>query len=132
MNLEGYTGIIMKFFTTPLIVVFSFTISTMSLAGSIFEIDINGISIGDSLLNHFDERQIKSWRTTDYSSTGKDKTFVKIESSDAKFRKYDQMSFHVKPNDENYTIYGISAIKIFGEQDIELCLSLKKKWLPIA
>ena len=116
----------MRFFTIPLFVVFSFTIPTMSLAGSIFEIDIDGISIGDSLLNHFDERKIKSWKTTDYSSIGKDKTFVRIENSDAKFRKYDRMSFHIKPNDKNYTIYGISASKIFGEQDIELCLSLKK------
>ena len=116
----------MKLFITPLIFVFSFMLPTMSLAGSIFDVDINGVSIGDSLLDHFDERQIRSWSTSDYSSVGKDKTFVILEG-DAKFQNYDHLRFHVKPNDKNYTIYGVSAGKFFGKQNIELCLSLKKK-----
>ena len=117
----------MRIFFIQFIFIFFTVLPTISSADSIFDLKINGMSIGDSLLDHFDENEIKDWERTDYSGVEKDRTFVQISTDVIKFQIYNRMSFHIKPDDKNYAIYGMSAVKMFGRGNIELCLSLKEK-----
>ena len=94
-----------KLFT---ILILIFTLQTQSQADDIQDFQIEGMSIGDSLLDYFDEKKIKTHlRNTPF----KDNTFILYEfRKDSKFETYDWVQFYVKPNDKNYTIYSIGGL----------------------
>tara|TARA_B110000008_G_scaffold165595_1_gene165814 strand:- start:813 stop:2129 length:1317 start_codon:yes stop_codon:yes gene_type:complete len=83
---------------------------------------LDGISIGDSLLEHFNMSEINKWIKTNYP---KSKKFIKLESNNISLEGYDSSSFHLKENDADYIIYGMSFIKFFGKENINQCLDFK-------
>ena len=108
----------MKIFLSILILIFYFQL--WSKAEDINDFEIEGMSIGDSLLNYYSEDQIlKNIDPNVHKNTdGKFKTTGFYGS----FNEYDGMQFTVKSNDKKYIIYGISAGIFYS--DIEKC---KKK-----
>ena len=105
------------------LIIFVLLFSSSVVAEDISDFQIEGISIGDSLLDYMSEREIKSeieWSKNFYDYKTKD--FAEVYSF-KKGDQYEYLSFLIKPNDKNYLIYGI-----YGNLDnnIDECLKMKK------
>ena len=106
----------MKKVSTYLFLIF-FSFQTSSLPDDIRDFQIEGISIGDSLLDYFSEEEIKHFEVGYYK---KDKTFNASNFSGFPFFKvYDVVQVHFK-NNKKYIIYGISGI-IYYKKNINDC-----------
>ncbi len=107
----------MKFFLTVFIILFS--LQSLTKADDIRDFEIEGVSIGDSLLDYFTKDQIDN---NDLKANFKDKTVegILFQNIDL-IVNYDAMQFVYKI--KNMEIINITALIQTGE-DIELC---KKK-----
>ena len=103
-----------------------FTLHTPSLADDIRDFEIEGISIGDSLLDHFSEEKIKKTKKTYYP--GNDR-FFRINIKKPNMEIYESLQFHLKDNDKNYKVYSISGLIFFREkkENINECNKIKKE-----
>ena len=104
------------------ILILIFTLQTPSQADDIRDFEIEGMNVGDSLLDYFSKREIENGTTTLYP---KSKDFFNLSILNSKSDTYDQFSFHLKKDDKNYIIYSISGDFHF-ENDIKGC-NIKKK-----
>ena len=86
-------------------------IQSFSQAQNIKEFEIEGISVGDSLLDFFDAEKIKSGISKNLYKSDK---FVKVDLRSPKFETYEVLQFHVKKN-SNYTISMISGGIFFDD-----------------
>ena len=102
------------------IVVLGLLLTLSAKADDIRDFEIEGISIGDSLLDFYSEKEIKQNIKVNYFSRIKDKTFVTAEIRNDKFKNYDGLQIILKRNDNTYKIYGMHGI-IFYEKNINLC-----------
>ena len=103
-----------------LILILTLNFQSWTKADDIRDFEIEGISIGDSLLDFYSEKEIKQNIKVNYFSRIKDKTFVTTEIRDDKFKNYDGLQIILKRNDNTYKIYGMHGI-IFYEKNINLC-----------
>ena len=122
----------MRVFITVLVLIFSF--QSWTKADDIRDFEIEGMSIGDSLLDYFSEEEIKN-NKTDYYKNKKNFQFVAIEiENHNSFKQYYGMQFHVKKNDNNYIIYSISGYN-YCREDIKNCNNqieiIEKEFLEI-
>ena len=108
----------MRIFLSALIFILSF--QSWTKADDITDFEIEGLSVGDSLLNYMTKNEI----TKDFSFVYKNKEFATVFYS--KKTKYDNIQITVKPKDENLIIHGISAIIYYDDRYSE-CLVQKKK-----
>ena len=75
----------------------------------IYEYEIEGISIGDSLLEHLKEEEIvKEIQENKFVYKNLSDVFGEVYLFD-NFKEYDTLSFFVKSRDKNYNIYSISG-----------------------
>ena len=108
-----------KLSTYLFLILFSFQIS--SWADDIRDFQIEGMSLGDSALDHFSENEIKNNTMTNYYKNMKNFPFVAIEIyQHPSFKNYSGVQFHVKKNDKKYKIYSISGYD-FYDNDIKGC-----------
>tara|TARA_B110000259_G_scaffold117084_1_gene133227 strand:+ start:445 stop:1047 length:603 start_codon:yes stop_codon:yes gene_type:complete len=89
---------------------FTFNVS----ADDVRDFEIEGISIGDSLLDHFKIKTIKSARKYKYKNT----KFYSIDIWSDKFNQYAAIQFHLKEKDKKYVIHSLSGTLIFGKLGI--------------
>ena len=93
-------------------------------ADDIRDFQIEGISIGDSLLEYYNLDQINNFFRNDYNN----EKFYKLEIADQsllnKLKKYNSLSFHFKKNDNKYIVQNLGGIIFYNE--IDDCLSEKK------
>ena len=113
-----------KLSTYLFLILFSFSIP--SHADDISEYQIEGISIGDSLLEHLSKEQIISEieankPTYNYLNNDFEEVYL-FESSD----KYYALSFMVKPKDKYFNIYSVRGL-IDYDNKIEQCFIKKKE-----
>ena len=105
-----------KLSTYLFLILFSFSAS--SFADDISELQIEGISIGDSLLDHLSGEEI----ITEIESNKLSYNYLTDEFGEVylegNFEIYDLLSFFVKPDDKNYTIYDIRG-GIYYDDGIE-------------
>ena len=80
-------------------------ISAQSYADDIRDLQIEGISIGDSALDYFSEEKILNNRAHYF----KNKTYTPVEIDDESFEIYDGVQFGYKTGDKNYTILGLAG-----------------------
>ena len=88
-----------------LILILTFSFQTFSKADDIRDFEIEGISVGDSLLDFYSEENILDSQTTIFPG---DKMFYDIHiplDSDS----YDQITYTVKSNDKKYIIEQIAG-----------------------
>ena len=104
-----------------LLTLFVFFLSFSLIAEDISDFEIEGISIGDSLLDFFSEEEIKNNIYHYYNN----KTYTPVQIKSKLFTTYDGMNFNYKTNDNNFIIYGISG-KIFINNDFKKCENMKK------
>lgn len=103
-----------------MVLVLIFGIQSLTKADDVRDLEIEGMSVGDSLLEFFDERTIKKGIR---SHTYADDTFFDVEIYDHKlFNKYQNVSFSLKKNDKKYKIYQIVGFNIY-KNNIEECLN---------
>ena len=87
-----------------LVIILIFSIQSLSNADDVRDFELEGVSIGDSLLDHFSEKEIKKEMNNAFFY--KDNKFVDIFFDIN--RTYDYLQVTVKPNDKSYIIQGIS------------------------
>tara|TARA_B100001540_G_C15718792_1_gene602029 strand:+ start:81 stop:653 length:573 start_codon:yes stop_codon:yes gene_type:complete len=107
----------MKVFIAVLILIFG--LQSWAKANDIRDLQIEGMSIEDSLLDYFSESKIKNSPSAYYPGS---KKYKKIEVQ-IQYKDYDLVAFHFKTKDKKYLIAQIQGI-IFYDKNIKKC---KKK-----
>ena len=110
-----------------LILIFFLTLSLNSLtkADDIRDFEIEGMSIGDSLLDYFSEDKIKSSKQeTQYP--GSDRYTILTFNEKDRFEIYDSVQIDYKKNDKKYIIASIMGMLSFIN-DIDACYKEQKK-----
>ena len=102
-----------------------FTLQTLSWADDISDFQIEGLAIGDGLLNIFSKKEIDSIEPTYYPDSRK---FHDIPIVSHKFKDYDQVTFGLKRDDEKYIIYGLAG-DLYYENDFKNCMKKKEEIL---
>ena len=111
----------MKKLSTYLFLIF-FSFSAPSFADDISDFQIEGMSIGDSLLDYFSEEKITNsnrhypYLDNEFYTVGFDR-----ENS---FEVYDTVAIHLKTDDKKYKIYSVDGI-IFYINNIDDCYKKK-------
>ena len=106
------------------ILILIFTLQTPSQAEDIRDFQIEGMSIGDSLLDYISKEKILSEKENSkniYGGLGKQIFFEAYYREKAgAFENYDYLSFFVKSDDEDFIIQAIYAVKYYLK-DIDKC-----------
>jgi len=112
----------MRLFLAILILIFGF--QSWAKADDISEFEIEGMSLGESLLDHFTLEFIKN--NSDYGDNYKSKEFFDVEilNHNSQFEIYDGIQIAVKSNDKSFIIHGIDGVKIYT--NINKCLKDRK------
>ncbi len=113
-----------KLSTYLFLILFSFSAS--SFAEDIFEFQIEGISIGDSLLDHLSKEEIINEIEINkpaYSYLTDKFGEVYLRGN---FDTYDRLSVFVKPKDKHYTIYSIYG-SISYDDKLKQCFAKQKE-----
>jgi len=110
-----------------LLTLFFLLFSSSVVAEDISDFQIEGMSIGDSLLDYMTEEEIKTEiRVNRYMYNYLTDEFGEVYFFD-EVKNYDYMSFFVKTDDKNYLIYGLrGVIKI---NNLEKCFEKQNKLL---
>ena len=108
------------------IFLFILSFSIPSYSDDIQDLQIEGISIGDSLLNYTSKKKIlseikKNEPTYNYLNNDFGEVYLRNN-----FEEYDFLSFFVKQKDKLYTIYSIAGIIMYDDK-IEQCLAKQKE-----
>ena len=108
-----------KLSTYLFLILFSF--SAPSFANDISDFQIEGMSIGDSLLDYFSEDEIKNNIIKDYYKYKSNKKFITVEFNELSFFKTykDGVQIDLK-NEKKYEIYGLSG-HIWYKENIDDC-----------
>ena len=119
----------MRIFLVLLILIFG--TQSLSRANDIREFEIEGISIGDSLLDFMNLKKIEE-KINSYSDKGyiyKSKKYYALtfdrSEFNSNFELYDQVQFHFKDKDNSFTIESIAGIKLY-KNNIDQCYSFLK------
>ena len=103
-----------------------FTLQAPSQADDIRDFQIEGISIGDSLLDHFTEAEFKEASKEAEIRFHKDNKFAELLFyKHSKFEIYDGVRVVWKPKDENYQLYGVTGL-IYFRYNFEDCSNKRK------
>ena len=110
---------IMRIFLSVLILLLS--LQSWTKADDIRDFEIEGISIGDSLLDHFSEAEIKNGiRNMNIYS---DDSFYDVEIYNLDLSaEFKNLSFSLKKNDKLYKIYNVTGFK-FYEDNVKDCFN---------
>tara|TARA_B110000240_G_scaffold195450_1_gene245134 strand:+ start:714 stop:1307 length:594 start_codon:yes stop_codon:yes gene_type:complete len=114
--------------TTRKCIILSFIIllSNNSYSKDVYDIDIYGYKLSKSLFDYFSAQEIKGMiKQTELATQNK---FDRYQyDGKTKDGAYDAFTFQVRKGDPTLILYGISAVKFFGKNNIELCESKRKK-----
>ena len=110
----------MRVFIIFLLLVFNF--QSLSKADDIRNFEIDGITVGDSLLEFYslEEIQLELKDAVYYPKSKKMKVVGFMAKESNLYRKYD---FHIKDNDKKYIIYSMKGLV---KLEIDECLDQKK------
>ena len=108
-----------------LVLVLTFSPQSWTKADDISDFQIEGMSIGDSLLDYFSETDIKKNKRKNAYRWKKNRKFISIEiNSHSSFKNYDAIQASYKTNDKEFKIYALSGILAF-RNDIQKCYKKK-------
>jgi len=110
-----------KIYFFILTLILSFNLNIL-YASEIKEFELEGMSIGDSLLDHFSKNEIKNSKQVNQYPND---SYILYAFSDLmNLKKYDLITISTKKNDKKYTVTSISAGLRFS--NLDECLNLKK------
>jgi hypothetical protein len=101
------------------ILVLSLYFITPSWSDDIKDFQIEGMSIGDSLLNYMSREEIKLSKRNYFKSQRKYYVVAKTNN----LKKYDNVDLYLKTGDKNYTIRTLGGMI---RLDLKECLAIKK------
>ena len=107
----------MKIFPTLFVLLFSSSV----FAGDISDFEIEGMSIGESLLNYFNEREIIN-NTQDKQYPKSDKFIISLFVNKSFFQTYENITIKYKKKDNNFIIHNISG-GIYYNDNFNNCLN---------
>lgn len=90
-----------------LLLVFIFNIQSWTKADDIRDFEIEGMSIGDSLLDFFNKNEIEKNKAYFYKS----KEYYAFVSTKYSSENYDGVQFHVRDDDDKFVIEAIEGMK---------------------
>ena len=103
----------MRVFVAVLVLIFSF--QSWAKADDISDFEVEGISVGDSLLNHISEDEIlKNIVNYNYKN---DKYYVTSIQTLKYLKLYEFIEIYLKKNDKKYIIYSIDAANFYDSKD---------------
>ena len=94
-------------------------------ADDIRDLEIEGVSLGDSTLNIMTKKEIKETLSHKHTFFYKKKVFAVI-TTPLKSNRYDRIAITIKPNDQSFLIQAIEGIIYFND-DISGCLKKKNE-----
>jgi len=105
-----------------LILILTLSFQPFSKADDITDFEIEGISIGDSLLDHMDKNLITKAINSGFTYHYK-KNFASISTWDIrdKFKIYDDVGVVLDLTDKNYQIFALEGTLYFKDNNIEKC-----------
>ena len=116
-----------------IIIIFIFLLNLQSLtkANDISDFEIEGFSIGDSLLDYFSKSNLEKELRSEFSFKYKDNRFVGVGVGQTdefplfkKLDQFDEVTITIKPNDKKYLVHGISG-EMLCYNNIDKCRSVK-------
>ena len=96
-------------------------LESFARADDIRDFEIEGVSIGDSLLDHFSENKIKNSIKKGMFERIKDETFILTEIEENNFDIYERIQFIFKKFDKKYIIFGMHGV-LFIRNDMNKCM----------
>ena len=105
-----------------LILILTLSFQTLIKADDIKDFEIEGMSIGDSLLDHYSKGEIENFHKINYPGSKKFYQLGFIIQSE----QYDGLNINLKTSDQKYIIYAIRGIKNF-DNNLDECLKQKTK-----
>ena len=112
------------------ILVLGLLLITPSQADDISEFEIEGMSVGGSLLDYFSESEIKNNIVNWYDDLEKNR-YVSMAFENSDFKTYEYVDVWTKHGDKNYLIDGIAGSIYFGNnktfKDIDDCYNKQKE-----
>jgi len=102
----------MRVFIGILVLIFSF--QSWAKANDISDFEIEGMSVGDSLLDYYSESEIKDGIVEEYYTYVKKNPgkFLGVEFFNSEGKLYDGYQFSIKKNDNRYKIYMVKGLLI--------------------
>ncbi len=103
-----------------------------SKGDDIRDFEIEGMSIGDSLLDYFTKNEIQKEMNTEFAYEYPGNKFIKVGVGSGEsfilmkeLDQYEDLQIAIKKNDKTYKIYSIQG-RIFCKNDIQECFSKQK------
>ena len=84
-------------------------LQSFTKADDISDFEIEGLSIEDSLLNHFSVSEIKNFQNYDDLPSDMSFRIIEIYSNQMKMDLYDTVQIYYKPNDKAFKIHGVNG-----------------------
>ena len=106
-----------------LVLVLTFSLQSWTNADDIRDFEIEGMSIGDSLLDYFTKSEIKK---SPKSKQYKNKKYVTALFTDINSEYYDAINISYKMKDKQYIIQGVSGSKDYNN-NIDECYKNQNK-----
>ncbi len=103
-----------------LILILTLSFQSLVKADDISDFEIEGMSIGDSLLDFFSLSSIEDNLISDYN----DNEYSRVNLRLKKFNDFEIVQFHIKTKDKKYIIQALSAGQFYD--DINKCYSKMK------
>ena len=101
-----------------------FSFSVPSFADDISDFQIEGMSVGDSLLDYFSKKEIKDNININYYANNK---YTSVEFFELpSFEIYDSVELNYKTDDKKYIIVSVAGV-LFCEKNIEKCNKKQKE-----
>ena len=119
-----------------LILILTLSFQSLAKADDIRDFEIEGMSIGDSLLDYYNEEEIKIKKNDKNTFYYKDNKFVDIFFQ-LNNKTYEWLQIAIKPNDKKYLIHAVAGQidyignidKCYKDMD-NIFLSIKKNFNP--
>ncbi len=104
-----------------LILILTFSVQSWIKADDIRDFEIEGMSIGDSLLDYYSEKKI----TKNIRNWYRKKEVIGVEIIEKK-GPYDSIQIHFKKDDKNYKIIGVAGLVFYRKNNINDCYEKQK------
>ena len=115
----------MKIFILILILTFNFHLR--SWADNISEFEIEGFSVGESLVEYSNQKKIKEKINHKTSFHYPKSKFVSINYTTENLNLFDSIGFVIKKDDPKFIIYAVEATIYFWENKIDECYDKQNK-----
>lgn len=106
----GHSGkvLVMRIFIAVLFLIFS--LQSWTKADDISDFEIEGMSIGDSLLDYYSEKEIlEKINSSNTFFYNKDYMSISLSYKTGKFKNYDDVGVVLKQKDKQYIIYSLEG-----------------------